>query len=84
MTTLQNLESPSSVFTTLFIGLVLSSKCKPRVKLPISNQVPTLEKLKSLVRKGTKAFCVLNISPTHEDWYDFPECVGTFFPYLTW
>ena len=81
--TLQNLESTDSAFSKLFIELVLSSKCKPRVKLPMSNQVPTLEKLKSLVRKGTKAFCVLNISPTLGDWYDSPECVGTSFPYPT-
>ena len=31
-----------------------------------------------------RLFCTFNISPTHGDWCDFPECVGTSFPYPTW
>jgi len=42
-----------------FLELVLSSKCKLRVKLSMSNQVPTLEKLKSLVQKEQRLFVFL-------------------------
>uniref|UniRef100_UPI0035563DC3 hypothetical protein n=1 Tax=Streptococcus pneumoniae TaxID=1313 RepID=UPI0035563DC3 len=31
-----------------------------------------------------RLFYTFNISPTHGDWCDFPEYVGTSFPYPTW